>query len=586
MVCLGLGSLPILCLGDYKKNRLGVQAFLGLILTPLILSILNLIFRIPLDLASIGVSWVGATLFVVYTATNYRKMLGEILHPILLGGVFLSILFGVIGPQSYFAHHWDEFTQWLTMPKQMFLHKEIFSPDFLVKTFYSYLPAWPLQLIFHDLVFGLEFRPIHGLYAVLVSSIFTWGALYDLLNVERSKKLLVSFFLVVAVFYMRFLPSHVLIEFSLYHVHIVLFLYLAQTIQTPTSGFQMRCRWLVLGLLLSYAYWAKQTSMTLVPILALAPLLSERSWPSKVKSSILILIPFVGFYFLWKWHLSEHRVDALFSAVPPLSGSQLLDRLQERGIIFLTMFRKLWSSFFAMSILEMLAFIYFFYSSGKSVLKHPLKRLVILFGVLYLGALMWMYLTAFSDGEARGLASFGRYMSIPYLMISLFGAIEFLTSIRFWSKVIVFPILILMTAIGFYRIKTPETEMEKAVPTLMSAIKNHGMNQPKVMIIAQGGQRMEAYVAQYLSIGSDGYLFTVDGSGTSFGEIADNTWRTVVTRDQFLQILEKNDILWIQKSDPWLETVLRSVPSLSECPNPFSDYFLFKSNGGWECVPR
>lgn len=78
----------------------------------------------------------------------------------------------------------------------------------------------------------------------------------------------------------------------------------------------------------------------------------------------------------------------------------------------------------------------------------------------------------------------------------------------------------------------------------------------------------------------------MDGSGTSFGKTADNPWRTPVNEEQFIQLVENNQVIWVQKSDPWLEAVLRTLPGLSECPNPFSEYFLFKNKMGWECVPK
>jgi hypothetical protein len=615
IVSFGLGWAGFLFGDESKKNQIGLQLFIGFTIIPLFMGLLNLAFRVPLEVSALIVSVVGGFLAVINLIQSRSKLKKMISHPVLTYGLLVALIYYCFGPKNYFATSWDEFSHWMTMPKQMFLHKEIYDGNFLVRTFYSYLPGWPLLLIFHDLVFGIEFNTTHALYCVLISSIFCCGAIYDLsrryfsdsyqaiqyLRAEFVFPLIVCWIVLVH----SFLPINVTIELPLYHVHLIFFLYIGVLYreQKTITGTKIYTSMWTLGVIVAYAYWLKQTSITLVPLLVLFCItyLVGTGW-HRIKKIIIYSIaattPFLIFYLIWHHHIESKKIEMIFSVVKPSNLGELLNQVFHRSHLILKMFKRLWSTFFGLHILEMFSVGYFFYAYKRRLLDSTTANFILFFCVFYLACLMWMYMTAFGDFEANQLASFSRYMSIPIVVLGFFGANAFLVFAfkthwfeTFSRKTKLFSVILiilvtLVVSIYVTTVRVIKNPMYRDYEVVLQILEKYKLNRPRVLFVSQGGNQFEFYIGRYLSIGPKSYLYDVDMSGTSFGKFADNVWRTVISDDKMLNIINQNDIIWIVKSDDWMDQNLARLKLKPHCRSPFDGAFLVRTADGFDCIEK
>lgn len=584
LVTFGLGALVIR--STPHRSMLGLQLFLGFAALPILIFTLNLVFRLNLETASQIVSLVGIAGVVIWLRDNKANFRATLQHPLWFGMIALTIVFKFFGTQDYSPHSWDEFSHWLTMPKQMFLHKELLSSAFEVTDFASYTPGWPLQLLAYSLAALPEFDVSKVVFLPYFSGFAMILASYDLLkeNFDTSKSfasreiifvLAIAFGLALGNF---FTPESVLIENPMVHVLILIFVVLAIALRSTTNTW-----WIFIGIFLAYAYLLKHTYLTLVPVIALAALIGNRTGLKGLSIKLVCsLAPFLFCFAVWRYEFSSLNLPEVFS---PISGKSF-EELQKLFVERLYILRKLPRGLIEVvsglpnaSIVFLASFLFSWRLVGKR-----LYGLIIFFGAFYLACLIWMYFTAFSEYESEQLASLSRYLSIPLSVVLFWGSINFFR----WAKeqrvsvLLIFMPLLMVPDLNPKRTSAQMRLLEEG-KKLQALLVERKIEDASVIVISQGSNNLDYYITRYVSLGPDRHNFKLASDATSFGPVADNVWRRETTTEQMIAKLEKVDVIWMVATDPWFDEIIKKRVDLKLCTQHIEHYFIFPNSGTWSC---
>lgn len=606
LISLGLGQFASIAFSKEDHYRaFGLNTFLGFSLIPILLFVLNLIFKVPLNISAYIVILISIPGLVLFFLKIKKHGLAVLNHPLFLLVIPILVVFGVAS-QGYYPFSWDEFSHWATMPKQIFLHKQITSDDFLIKNFAAYTPGWPLIMIFKDLIFSKSLQYDHFLFLPLFSGLLMISSFYDalLLSFKNSETLSWTIILLAALIGipMPYFYETNLIEFPMIHglcvVFTLCFLQINSKIKVEDNFFRI-------GLALAYCYLLKHTFMTMLPIIFLFYLFfifKGNNWFTK-KNFILLLylfVPYLVVFFIWQWNLEAHSLvqgyspvnNTLAVALNKASNRLEILPLSIKSFLFLIVSGKMPQ----IALMLLLPFAIAFTKKIRQTIV-----LITAYIFFYYACLMWMYFTVFSLEEAKALASFDRFMSIPLAPLTLFSFLGF--ALWFWEKISgklklvllqhkikFFCLGLIMISGVFYRKihRTPITknEISKQSLALKKFIDQNKLKQPKVLIIAQGGDRFEYHIANFESIGSDSYKFSVL-FGTSWGEKIDNSWRISSSKQEMLNLISQSNILWIVKSDQWMDTNLKVLNFTNKCDSAFENYFILNNgNGTYLCSKK
>lgn len=604
LISFGLGQLASKSFSRQANYQsLGLDTFLGFSLIPILLFVLNLVCKIPLNISAYLIAFTSILGLGFFISKVKEFGFSFIKHPIFLFVIPTLIVFA-LASNGYYPYSWDEFSHWATMPKQIFLHNQITSDQFLIKNFAAYTPGWPIVVIFKDLIFSKSLQYGHFLFLPLFSSLLMLSVLYDaVVSSFKNSDNLGWIILLLAVFLhipTAYFYETNLIEFPMIHGLCVLFtLCFLHFNSTTLKDEEVFIR---IGIALAYCYLLKHTFMTMVPIVALFYLFfifkkNNRFTKKNFLLLLYLIVPYLIVFSIWQWNLGAHDLVQGYSPVNNTLTSALEKAFSRLDILFSSL-----KSFFLLFVngeVAQVAFMLLFpfvVIFSKKFRKTGILITTYLF--FYYACLMWMYLTVFSIGEAKSLASFERFMSIPLATVTLFSfvviTLEIITKIpdRFKlfflkHKIQLLCISVFILSAIFYR-KIHRTQLVKNVistesTSLIKLIKQNNLQQPKVLIIAQGGDRFEYHVANFESIGSSSYNFSVL-FGTSWGEQIDNPWRILVTKKEMLSLLSQADILWVIKSDKWMDINLVALQFTNTCNKTYDNYFIRNNgNGTYTC---
>lgn len=603
---MGLGHLLMKSVG--LQGFWGFRAALGYCLIPLIVFVLHMTFGLDLRTAA-RVTFLFACIGFLYLLYDARLKIKELfLHPVFTWGIPLTIFFFIFGPTEYIPTGTDEFSHWLTMPKQMFLENALLSPNFLAKTFVSYTPGWPILLIYSDLVLSKVFNYSEIIYVAFFSGIVCLSAIYDYINdyfddVSGSlrKNLAFVFMLIVGLVLIKtYAPKNILIETPMYHG--VLLFFLTTALLLKKEG--LNPWFYLLSIVTAYCYLLKHAFLTLIVLL---PIIIYFSAPTNFKKTLartaILLTPFTLVYFTWKYSFFSLNIPEAFPLNPINSFEQLRIAFAERIVIL----QKLPSEiFYALRKLSKPAFIGFLsFFLCRSLFNRKVYFLVLFYFCTYLASLIWMYFTGFQIYEALILASFERYMSIPLIPILLFGGLSFLKWLliknstwhkspfkKFQNWYVYLPILclvIFLIAIKveiYKKIDFPVHPMIRDFGNLKSLLIEKKLDRPELLIVAQGGKQMEFQLAQFLSVGDEKYYFDIITPSTTFSETQDDVWRSVKTPTEMIALLKTPNIIWVVESDAWMNNLFQSFLNEESCKPPFDQYFIVRSMNTFECVRK
>ena len=221
---------------------------------------------------------------------------------------------------------------------------------------------------------------------------------------------------------------------------------------------------------------------------------------------------------------------------------------------------------------------------------------------------IWLIRTMFGEWEAEHLASIGRYFNVAYYPFFFFGLLFFTLNLfllldkKFnnwmWLKnnsflfnwsVYSFGIILIGLGLSLAHNnyqnlkKIPHDEISSKLEVLMDEIKRKNLTNPSVNIIAQGTNTTEIVKIRFYARQYQNTTIELLG-GRSLGPINTNIWSVAQsdedTRKQYLS----SDVLWIEKTDEYIDNILEKIIDISTCKRDYKNYFLFKNTSGqFEC---
>lgn len=601
---IGLGHIISKATG--LKKMWGYQAAIGYALVPISIFILHMVLGINIKISA-QITALSALLGFIHFILEIRLSIKDFMrHPLIIWGIPFTVIFFAFGPTNYIPTGTDEFSHWLTMPMQMFLENSLLSKEFAVKDFASYTPGWPILNIYADLVLSSQFDYSQIVYVAFFSGIVCVAALYDFLKQylgQNYNSILTLSFILCLVLYKAFTPKNILIEIPMYHAILLFFITTALLLKDQTKNI-----WFIyLSILTVYSYLLKHAFLTLVPLLPLVIVLSTRWNLKNLFLRFLVLVcPVVIFFLIWNISYKSLQVPDLFPPVPIKSLQELRLLLSERSEIFSNLPHQLLRVWNRLSFIPQLALLVFFI--GHSFIERRLFYLIFSYFCIYLLSLLWMYLTGFGLYEALILASFERYLSIPLAVILFFGSLNLIylffkhilrkVDLTFFqnlnhdisqvwlSLTCGLLICVLMILKPYKDLKIDPHSMLLDFSSFQKFISEKNFESPNVLIISQGSVNLEYQIGRFLSIGSDKYLFRIIHDGTSFSYVKENVWQTVLTPSKMKDLILSADVVWLVKSDLWMDEILNSLVAGDSCNLPYDQYFIFKNETRLECARK
>lgn len=616
IVCAGWGWLFVLLSGDRELRAWSL--FLGLSGVPVLVSF-TWSLGVPLNWAMQSFGVVGLLGFLSLAKDAFRGLQGIyqiLIHPvsfIVLG--LMGVLW--IAPYGYWGGHWDEFSYWLLMPKQMLLFNSILSPEFPDQNFMTYLPGLPLLQILPELIFNWGFSESAAyipnlLYGLSIGSILFSIILKHYKNVVFVNKdiffssLYLSALLVVVVLIVLFSGFNgaqftpvALIEPASYSS---LFGLLALLYQRYRGQINLRAFAVFLSVALLGGYWLKQYYM-LIP--GLMFVIAGWFWwwsrgvePGRthkdMKVYLMAVIIFGLAFFFWK------------SQTAPYAEFYDTTRwMKEKGFWVATLDRihlvpffiyKLLQHFSKDIVIHIPAFIGIWFLF-KDKISRPVGVIWLVNFMVYLLTLLWFYFYFYSDYEAGVLASFDRYVSYYSYPLRTLGLLVFVThprilkfgvarlqrsqklwqcmdfiknwGVRVWLCLGIFIALVSMIYLMLPELKKGPDRALQGIWHLKGWLQNHP--QAQFLIIEQQGKgatlvRTRYYLMEEILSGAS------LASPSSFAFYQDD-WTLHVSHDEFYQLVEQQDLIWVYQSDDWLHNALQGRLA-SDCPGDLTGIVL------------
>ncbi len=604
-----------------NNDWLGLCYFLSIIFLVAILYFGNLIFFIPLSLAS-WIVFLIALAGIIFTWKDkiyFRKLLR---HPSLYLLPIILLYFILFGFVDYQPTSWDEYENWLRRPVAFMMDNSIFNFE---RTGYTrgldYTPGLPLLLIFPDFIlFNTKFSVNQSIYVTLVSSMAVAAFLYDVIKstFKKDDKNITAYILIALSMWCSkiWFPGNVLIEPFLIHMYFGLFLslycFLHGMLKNKTGLF-------VLGLFIFYAFVLKTPSLLFLPPLILVVFYWQEniyweeghSFIGAQKRVTIDLISLLGLFFVglivWKLHLTQvPQSYAIYS-------DKNIMNWHERAYLLPRYFNAIWHSHshnittLTLVVLAMLGYVI-------EILNRPKRWFFITitsFFMLYLAGLIWLYISSLGLWNAEHMVSIDRHITlvkIPYYAFGLlFLSFRILTWINFYIKPYLMRIpvishsLFIWIIFAFVFYKTaflantnytklrllPFHTVKGETDILDHEIIKHNLKQPKILIISQGNPTLKPLQAKYYTFSKNFIKHNAKFRGTTFGSTHATHWTEVITRENMLKLLNAQDIIWLFRTDGWLDPMLAEITKNGKCPRRWDQYFLFKNkNGMFNCVNK
>jgi hypothetical protein len=179
-ISIGLG-------GWFTGLGFGGRAFLGWALAPVLLYAGGAIFGLALSLVYwvvIALAMGGVIRCAIIYRTNtlsrpFSNLIYVLQHPVIALSAILAIVISMAGPTMYTPLEWDELTNWLHVPHQMFAADAVWHPDMRFSN-PGYTPGWYMALLLGNMPYR-EFQDVRTLTAGIAGMIMTTGLIYDVI---------------------------------------------------------------------------------------------------------------------------------------------------------------------------------------------------------------------------------------------------------------------------------------------------------------------------------------------------------------------------------------------------------------------
>lgn len=566
-----------------------------------------MIFSVPLDYAYAAI--ILKLIFVnIYAHFKIKSDPFNWKHPLFLIALPCILIFMMSFYKPYRITSWDEYSHWLTMPKQYLLHKTLVTTDFLIKNFISYTPAWSLYTILGSLLNQSDLMVDFILLQNLMFGFITFSALYDILKKIFSDRPEADFciflvFLSLCHFQIGLLyPMTNLVEFPMHLIFTVIITFSIYLLNGTRNRFEI----FLFGFLCSQAYLLRHSFLTIlfyiVLLMSMYGYFQKLRLSNVVKLVVFSALPFMFFYASWNFKLKMYSVTTTLSPMNLSNFDQFKSLWNERSGLFLHSANRLGLFFSEDGFFQYLCAIFILSFFSKNLFRTSIVAMI--FSFIYLAALLWMYLTSFGGFEALHLMSFERYILAPLYGYITIGAVFLAVTISsllklakptarliishrssyFFAIVLVAYVHHNMNEV-YPNLKTTVQAASTQVDSVKQLIDRLGLDSPHVRILEQGGTEYVYHQANFASIGLRKYYYRTR-QGTTFGPVKDNIWRQKYEVEDFLKLIVNDEIIWVVKSDQWLDSTLALVTRKGCQLTPENSFLVKAKDGFYDCFPK
>lgn len=324
---------------------------------------------------------------------------------------------------TYQPSEWDEFSHWLTMPAQIVKYDRFFSRNFSAKVFLGYTPGWTILQSYAQ-AFGIGLFRVETAHRVSVvfssvSGFVIFQLIEKFISLKRDRALFLAFCF-VSFLYAYLAPNNLLIEPIQFLSLLISFLIFFELTEVSSPGLK-NVKPLHLGISLAFVFFVKSASLLFVFMIFSGVFFARRDFRARfgTRAWLSLCGPMAIAWSLWFVYKNHVLRDILPAKV---GGVDYLNLLKERcDLLVPFFFRELPRNIIKLGPIGLPCFLFFFFLKGRLGRRYywtlTLSWLFFLFGLLAL------YLFVLGEREGRVFASMGRYLFVPSLILSFFGAL-------------------------------------------------------------------------------------------------------------------------------------------------------------------
>ena len=595
----------------------GLRCYLGFLLIPLFLLLLNVGLHLPLAVACRAVALAACVGGWVAWRAQRRDGWASTPapHPIVVLPFFYLVLAAAVQRQGYLPSQWDEFSHWLLMPWQILLAGSPASPRLPYPHYADYTPGWPLALLYPSAVIGVPFDTSALLWLPFLSSAGVVAATYDVLRRlddagDGGTVPAWAGALVVATYAGAWLaPTHLLVEPPLETAWAALVLLAVLVVRRNVAAAFAS---LSGGIVLAGGFLLKKPFLAGLPLALVlcAPAgfrastgrgTASAAWRPLFVFGPLALVATV-------WMFATRKVTPAFS----LAGAAHRGALPGTATAMATQVGSLLSSHALAVVLVIVVLL--IVGIGRP------SRVVILAwgssGALYLLALERLYATAAFPEAAGDLPGLTRYLSsiarVSVFLAVILAWIEIIRWVRprprlaFAMRAVSAVMVLVLSAVlirgAAMSLVTSRAEdaldsrhmaLVDAARQLRAAVRSRGAANPKVVAIDQEAGAEARFLRPLLR-----YTSLEDGSGAPYRLLAGPAFSldrrpaapglptTPTSPARFKRLLASADAIWPHHVSPWMRPVLRHLGREGGCEDTVERYFLVApGRRRFACVP-
>lgn len=525
-------------------------------------------------------------------------------HPIVVLPFLVAAVAAAGGDFVYRPHSWDEFSAWLTWPREAYLDNSFLSPE-ATWSGMGYTQGLPALMVFPQLFFptfdaGRSAAPFLILYAGLMGLVWEEITHHEPADRGSWAAWLVVLLLLAAEAAWTLVPQLMLVETpQIYLIAAVLLLLLRAARGDDWA-------WWTAGVAAAACYLIKAPAAALGPALlvgwAVAALTDSRE--RSLLRPVVLAGPLVLAYLGWQ------------ALVPPVGAGQCISNplaalagWEQGGRAVETAHRMLGGMAeytrrfkLPLSAAALIGLAAGFWTRRET---RPMLAVLVAWLAAYGSGLLLTFAFCFSDYERDQLASLPRYTSVALRVIHVVGLVLLAEwglsriAARGWNPTRAAAVLTLfaalyqvwavVAALDNARRRTRETPEAVALvaqvlteaDSLSRLVRERFPGQvPTVALITQGGQGFEWVIARQAALGLSrpGHWRFRLREGFSWGERADDPWRMASGAEAARLALMRAEVIWPMTMDAWMIDTLAPLIDDPACRSRPEAYFLVRRN--------
>jgi hypothetical protein len=609
LTAFGLGAHLRPWLGSW----VGLRWYLGLLLIPIALVLLNLGLMVPLHAASSLVALIAIAGWGRLLLRPRRGFEGSscFLHPIFVLPLCYLALSRGFRDFGYFPSQWDELNHWLLMPQQILLIGRATSVAMPFTYYRDYTPGWPLLIAYPFLLLHDDFRTHELLWLPFLSSAGVLGAFFDYLRrlhqeVSGRSRIDALVFawagsLVLAAFgaAVTLSPTNLVIEPPLENAWAAMYLLLIVAAGEGPAQHEEHLA-IAAGIILAGGYLLKKPYLTVIPVSAVLCWALTTQWGTRRPSRSLLVHVMVGIFgpvtlVALVWKMATLSVVAAFPLFGERLGREGFSAFPGQGVRALL--ASMWDS--SATLLQRYRIATGATATGLvGLILFRRYRVVPLawfsWAAIYLAGLFWLYFSAFPTQHVLDIPSFDRYAtslgrlamlavlaSIWSLLPSLRRVIPRLAALCLIVGLLAAPAQVLRATMRSLRKVRVEYGFNPDIipyftegQQIVRLIRERHLAPARLVLIAQGNKapaHLLERLVNYYSLGAGRQLTYRVVGGPVFGP---TLHVTAASAQNLKHLLHDADVVWPVELDPWMLPILRRSLDEVGCAGPLEDGLL------------